>query len=259
MARNQVLKKSLLAGALTLSLGLTLQLGTASAEDLNGVQTTQEQTQQVQQTQPVQQQEPTQATPNTDPTGAEVVGELFNGVGVDAEASKTANSYMAPLANTANMIFAFILGITFIIMFVITALDLLYIGVPFIRGALYSGGQQQGGMGGMGGMGGQQQGSTKQFISDEAVAVVAGSQGGGGGGMGGGFGGGGFGGGGMGGGQPETKKNMLMSYAKKRIFFLVAFGVCAVLFSTTVFSDIGVKIGSWILTRLVGVEQGIPE
>ncbi|MNV40173.1 hypothetical protein D3C71_1317740 [compost metagenome] len=105
-------------------------------------------------------------------------------------------------------------------------------------------------------------------MSDEAVAAVSASQAstGGGGGFGGGFGGGGFGGGGFGGmggfggsggASAEKAPSAVKVYLKKRVVFLVVFGVCIVLFSTMVFTDIGLKLGLQILEKLTGLESGL--
>lgn len=218
-------------------------------------------------------------TGTTDGSGAEAVGSLFENVGVDSEAAQKANVYMHPIAEMINFVVAIILAAAFIGMALITALDLLYIAVPPVRSLLHpsggqaaSGGGMGGGMGGGfggGGMGGGQQSKPQRsFISDEAVAAVQPSGGGSSGGMGGGFGGGGFGGGGFGGGgfggggsqaEPKTGKSIIISYLKNRTIFLVLFGVCAVLLSTTIFTDIGIEIGNWALNRLLGVEASIPE
>lgn len=191
---------------------------------------------------------------------ADAVGSMFQGVGIDEEASAKANSYIYPIAQFANLVMALILSVTFIAMMVITVLDLLYIAVPPVRSMLYAGssGGSSGGMGfggsGFGGGGQQSSSSGKQWISDEAKAVVGdleGSSGGNSGGFGGGmgFGGSGFGGGGS---QPEkSKKSVITSYAKKRVVFLVVFGVVALLLTSTIFTDIGVNVGAWLMDKLL--------
>lgn len=282
--------------AVSLTLFLTVGLtGVAFAEGngLNGIgsqPTTQtQQTQTTQQASTTTQQTPTttQTTTTTQESGADVVGGLMKGVGVDGEASQRASTMMAPLAKSVNFLFATIMLFATLGMFLITALDLLYIAVPPVRGFLYQGGQQAqagGGMGmggmGMGGFGGgyggghfggmsggmsggmggggqqQQPNFLTRFISDEAVAAVSGMQGqqqqGGGMGM-------GMMGGGMQQQQPPKVKSVIFDYLKKRVFFLLMFGLCAVLLSTTIFTDLGVKAGSWILTRLLGMKQNFPQ
>lgn len=190
------------------------------------------------------------------------------------------------IANAAAFTSPYVRGINFVmgciyavfggLLGFITVLDLLYIAVPPIRKYLNTEQPQQGagGMGGfggmgmgmgmgMGGMGGAQTASTGlgRFVSDEAVAALAeagtAQQGGGGmGGMGGmgGFGMGGFGGmgmGGMGGAQATPKtKSVILVYMKKRAFALVCFFACIVLFTSTLFTDMGLYIGSWIVQTI---------
>jgi hypothetical protein len=226
--------------------------------------------------------------------GGATIGSIFDNIGVDAEAAKKASQYVGPASKFVNLCFAIILSIASLGLFLITALDLLYIAVPPLRNLLYPGGQEQGGSGGgmgmggmgmggmgmggmrggygggmgMGGMGmgggGQQQpqgNMISRWISDEAVAAVAHLQPQqSGGGMGMGMGMGGMGMGGMGGGAqaPAPMKSVLVEYLKKRAFFLIMFGVCAVLLSTTIFSDLGIKLGGWILNRLFGFETNFP-
>jgi hypothetical protein len=292
MISNVSRGKKAVVGVLTVIFSLTLVTGAYAEGGLNGIggqEPSTSQTQTTPQTQPVPQTAPqtTQQTATappstTSPTGesnSSVVGGLFNGIGVDGEASQKANAYMAPFAKMSNLLFALILLIASLGLFLITALDLLYISVPPLRNLLYQGGQSQGapsggmgmGMGGMGGfggggfggggfggggmMGGQQQQQpsfVSRFISDEAVAAVEGLQGssqpqGGMMGM-------------MGGQQQQPKmKSVILSYLKKRVFFLLAFGVCAVLLSTTIFTDLGVKLGGWMLTRLLGLKDNFPQ
>lgn len=83
---------------------------------------------------------------------------------------------------------------------------------------------------------------------------------GGGGFGGGGFGGGGFGGSGFGGGSsapqaPVKTKSLLLSYIKTKTKQAVLMGVCLVLFTCTAFTDLGLKIGFWIV-ELVGKMLG---
>lgn len=245
----------------------------SATANLNGIGAPQ-QAQEVQQTQ--QATTTSGATPGG--TSAQAVGQLFEEVGVNAEASEKASNIMRPVAYWANVIFSILLSFVFIALLVITGLDFLYIAVPISRRYLAPQDAQGGGMGGFGGgmggfgggmggmgMGGGQQSSSGsvlgQLISDEAKAAVAESQPqGGGGGMMGGMGMGGFGGGmGMGGGEPPKMKNVLMSYAKKRIIFFIMLGICSILLSTTLFTEIGVDIGTWVMNRLVGIQNSIPE
>lgn len=234
----------------------------------------------------------TQTDDNVD-TGT-IGGLLSNGIGVNSEAAEKASRIVSPAAKLINAGVATLLAAAALGIFAITALDLLYITLPPIRNLLYRGGQEQGGaamgggmMGGfggggfggygggygggfggggfgnrgMGGSGGSSGGSfISRWISDEAVAAVGVLNGGAqsSGGMGGMGGFGGFGGmGGMQQQEPPRMRSVLFDYMKKRVFFLVAFGLCAVLFSTTIFTDIGIKLGSIILEKLFGFESSL--
>lgn len=86
-----------------------------------------------------------------------------------------------------------------------------------------------------------------------------GSMGGGfGGPMGGGFGGpmggGGFG-GSMGGASQQLPKPKatLPIYLRKRVVFLVLFGVCLVVFTCTAFTDLGIKVGNFLIEAVSGL------
>lgn len=206
-------------------------------------------------------------------SNADAVGSLFDELGVDKEATERAKAFTSPVAYWVNIGFAVLLSFAFIAMFFITGLDLVYIAFPPIRKFLLPEQQQGGGggmmgMGGMGmggmGMGGGQQSSGSslgRWISDEALAAVQESQPqqGGGGGMMGGMMGMGMGGMGMGGGAQAKPKVLVISYFKKRVIFLVLFGICALLLSTTLFTDIGISLGTWVMNRLLGLNSSIPE
>ena len=123
-------------------------------------------------------------------------------------------------------------------------------GMPY--GMMGMGGM---GMGGMGGMGGAAQAqptlgaSIGRWISDDALAAVNESQNG----M---AAAGGMAGGAMGmqpGMAPATGKNVMFAYLKKRAFSLVMLGVCLVLFSCTVFTDLGITVGTKIIGLLTGI------
>ncbi len=172
-----------------------------------------------------------------------VIETLFDGVGVDKEAADTASMYMSPIVELVNLTVALILGVASLGMFFITGLDLLYIAVPPLRNLLNPSNSS----------------SIGRWISDEALAVVGaqnssqpqvivapqsdvmGMTG--------------YGAGMMRGIQrePDKPKVMIINYLKKRVYFLFMFGVCVVLLSTTIFTDLGMKLGSWILTRLSGI------
>lgn len=229
-------------------------------------------------------------TASNNRSNANAVGSMISGLGVDQKSANRAKAIVAPLARWANIGFAIVLAFTFIAMFLITALDLMYIAVPPIRNFLVPGGvspqgsdMSGGGMiggryggygggygGGSGMMGMQQQQQQQQrsalitqLISDEAKYAVAqvtsvkehstpmGTMGG-------------FGGGMMGGGMqqqpvPPSMKSVLADYMKKRIFFFIVFGICSVLFSVTIFTSIGIHLGDFLLAKLMGVNTRIPQ
>lgn len=162
-----------------------------------------------------------------------------------------ASEALTPLTNVIGNLMGGIIVITSALLFLITALDLLYITVPFLRGLLYKGGQQQQMGGGMYGRQAQSQGSTFQLISDEAVqcAVLLGNsqqqpQ---------------MGGGGMYGGmmqqqQPKDMptKSVILTYFKKRLIFMIIFAICIVTLTTSLFLGTGVNLALW-LTKLVNI------
>lgn len=185
---------------------------------------------------------------------ANAVGGLFQNTGITEESTSQASTFLEPLARGINIVCAFILGATSLGIFLVTALDLLYIAFPPVRNMLNP--QTQGG--GMGGYGGSQQSSAIRWISDEAIACAGGGASAGGGmgssmgGMGGGMGSP------MGGSQQGGAKSMIMSYLKKRTVFLVVFAISVILFTSTVFTDLGLKLGMLILSWITGMNSSIP-
>lgn len=188
---------------------------------------------------------------------------------VDDEDMAKANKMTNPITNFVGTLIGIIILLTDAFIFVTTAVDLMYIGVPFMRKYLAPGAEAQAGggamggmggmggmgmrggmMGGMGGMGGGAQASPRKLISDEALMAVqtagAGAQAGGGamGGMG--MGGMGMMGGmgGMGGGaqQQQSTGSVIGAYLKKRIFFLIVFAVATTLLMSSVFMDCGLNL-----------------
>lgn len=193
-----------------------------------------------------------------------------------------AGSMASPIVSALGTLSGFIVMITSAGIFVVTALDLCYIGLPFTRSILnpqMAGGAQGGGMpmggmgmgmrggmmGGMGAMGGgaqgvmPEQGLRRKWVSDEAVACVnlanmqnqqgAGSPMGGMGGMGG-MGMGGMGMGGMGGmgamggapAQPAHTKSIILEYLKKRMFFIIVFTIATVILMSSLLTDCGLNL-----------------
>lgn len=203
---------------------------------------------------------------------ADALGGMFAQAGPDAEDISKANKFIEPVSKILNMVMAVILGLTSLLMMLITVLDLLYMAFPPIRNHLDGGrmnmagqggrgsrgmgrGMNRGyGMGGMGmnsmgmnnmGMGGMDMGMPQQqpqqannmastlgrWVSDEAIAACMEAQA-------------------VGPGMPM--KSMIFSYMKKRALFLILFGVCVVLFTSTVFTDLGIRLGSWFLQLFLG-------
>lgn len=181
-----------------------------------------------------------------------------------------AGTMASPIVNALGTLSGFIIMVVSAAIFVVTALDLAYIGLPFLRQTLNpnyvagaQGGSPMGGMGmgmgmrggmGMGGMGmGGAQPATsgrRCWVSDEAIKCVqlasqgqaqGSPMGGGMGMMGGGMGMGGM---GMGGAQaqPTPTKSVIFEYLKKRIFFIIVFAVATVLLMSSIFTDCGLNL-----------------
>lgn len=219
---------------------------------LNGVTvTTEAPTQQVQPVQTGTQQTQGNSNSTTKPSSSnkervDAIGSMFDNVGVDNESMQKANTYLNPTARVLNTIMAIILGFTSLALFLISALDLLYIAFPPIRSLLnVQGGSTSSGIG-IGASAGGSQTSSFRWISDEAVAAVseAGS--------------GQSSGGWFNSDQKPKTKSVIVSYLKKRSFFLIVFAICCILFSTTVFTDLGIKVGTWLLGVITGASNSIP-
>ena len=215
------------------------------ASDLNGVDTeTQVST------------EPTQDKQTTveQDTTAKAVGDMFSEAGPKAEDIKEAQVFIQPFAKIMNFAMAVILGITALLMMAVSVLDLLYIAFPPVRdildGGSYGGQPQMGSPRGMGiesnpsmngrGMQGNEPGggfsSLGRWVSDEAIAACMEAK--------------------VGvaiGGMPTAPKIMIIGYLKKRAIFLSMFGVCVILFTSTVFTDLGIKLGMKILNFITGI------
>ena len=181
---------------------------------------------------------------------------------VTDENMKSAQRYANPITNLLGVATGFLVVVVSGAIFVVTALDLIYIALPFTRSLLNPQQSQGGGMGmsPMGGMGGaqpqQEYGLRRRWVSDEAVSCVSQcnpqTQGGGMGmspmgGMGmspmGGMGMSPMGGmGGMGGAQPQPTKSVITMYLKKRAFFLVIFAVATILLTSSIFTDCGINL-----------------
>lgn len=194
-------------------------------------------------------------------TIADGLADAFRGSAVTNKDIAEASRMTAPAVNLVRTVISIILALISVVIGFITVVDLLYLMCPPVRSFL-SGGQQQtsspmgGGMMGAGmgmgmgagmGMGGgmmspqQNGGGGTRIVSDEAIAALneCTAQQGGMNGM-------------MGGAKPKAKI-VILAYAKKRIFVLICFFACLVLFTSTVFTDIGLHLGQWIVNSLGGM------
>lgn len=153
-----------------------------------------------------------------------------------------ASHFANPLTSKIGTLSGIVLMLTMAGIFLVTAVDLIYIYIPPLRGLL-GGGQQQSSGGGMGmgmGMSSQSQSSGGwKLVSDDALQAVAsgGSQSSGGGmGM------------GMGmSSQPQSKKNVAFAYLKTRVISLTVFGICSVLLFSSLFTDFGMDVGGMVI------------
>ena len=178
---------------------------------------------------------------------------------VTDENMQKASKLAGPIASAIGTCSGFIIIVVSAGIFLVTALDLCYIGLPFTRNMLApqaaGGGAPMGGMGMGGMMGGMMGGAGAQaqprkWVSDEAIQAVAmaspqgGAMGGSpmmGGGMGMGMGamGGMMGGAGA---QPQATKSVILTYLKKRSFFIIVFTVCTILLMSSIFTDCGINL-----------------
>lgn len=147
-----------------------------------------------------------------------------------------------PITNIIGNIIGAIVLLTAAGIFLVTALDLVYIAMPFTRPLLTS---------------------KHQLVSDEALAAVGGASGGQqAGGMGspmgspmGGMGGMGSPmgspmGGGMGGQQKQSTKSVITTYFKKRVVFMVIFAVATVILTSSILTGVGINLAA-LLTEII--------
>lgn len=176
-----------------------------------------------------------------------------------AKAEKTA----APVVQIMGTIINVILVVVTIALTGITALDILYVTLPFTRGFLAPDSTNNGISDPTASP--SQGNSTRRWVSDEALQAVqegmggtsqdamAGYQGGGqyGSYMGGGYPGGGYQGGGYQGGQQKKGhrggKSIMFNYFKGRAFFYVVYAVTVILLFSNIFTNIGVDIAEVVM------------
>lgn len=226
---------------------------------------------------------------SSDSDGNAVSDYLTGYTPVTSENMQKANEFAGPVATAIGTVTGAVLVIVSAGIFLVTALDLAYIGIPFLRkylnpdyemqtqagGApMMSGGygMRGGMMGGMMGGGMQQQSQSTgrhRLVSDEAVLAVSlaqpQQQAGNpamGGGMMGGMGMGGMMGGGMQ--QPQQQqvstKSVAFTYLKKRMFFVIIFTVCTIILTSSILTDCGINLAELlgkIIAKLNGSISGI--
>lgn len=167
---------------------------------------------------------------------------------------------LSPVMNFIGYLIGGIMVLTTGGIFAITALDLLYIGIPPLRGLLYKGanggttGGYSGGYGGYGqgayganNMSGGNSAGGFQLISDEAVQCAQMVDGGGqaqhmGMGM-------------ANQNQQNGAKSVITTYLKKRMIFMVVFAICSVVLLSSVLMGTGINIGNFIMRVLVTVNN----
>lgn len=218
--------------------------------------------------------------------GGSISDYLHGYTPVTGENMEQASQVASPIVAVIGTASGFIVMIVSAAIFLVTALDLMYIGLPFTRsllnpqyGMAAGGGGMMGGMPGMGGPmmggpmgmrggmmggapggGGGEYGLRRKWVSDEAVYCVQtyamGASQPAMGGMGGMPGMGGMGMGGMGGApQQMPMKSVILEYLKKRAFFLIVFAIAAVILMSSVFTDCGLNLAE-LLTKVVNGVSG---
>lgn len=181
---------------------------------------------------------------------------------VNNEQMANAGKIASPITNFFGNVTGVIAILTVAAVGLITALDIAYIAIPPLRSILNPqaqatqgspmGGMGLGGVGMVGGQSAQQapeHGLRRRWVSDEAVQALTQASGQSAqasspmGGMGLGIGGVGY--GGMNGGQqtqPVSTKSVISTYLKKRVCFLILFGVCMTLLLSSLFTDSGINL-----------------
>lgn len=198
-----------------------------------------------------------------DDVGGSDVNSSDNGLGsfikgfrpMTEEHLQTANAKISPLSNMLGYIIGGIVAFISIAIFVMTALDLLYISFPPIRNLLFVDGQQSNM---------PQQQSTherRQWISDEAAqcaALMGNNQNSNAITNNGGY--GGYGGYGQQQQQPQNVNTQMVLgiYFKKRVFFMVLLAICLVVLLSSIFLGTGVNLAQWLMTIIEQVNGYIP-
>lgn len=199
---------------------------------------------------------------NNDDSG---ITDYLNGYNpVDKDSMNRAQNVVSPLAGVIKTVISVILVALPVILFLVSAVDMVYLTVPFSRSLLCPGGQESmssmsGGMGGYGagygggygsGMGAQMTGSSgRKFISDDAEQALQEAQAASAGaanssmGMQAGY-------GGMQEAKPAKTKSPLMIYMKKRVWMYVVFGLSLILLFSNVWLQWGAGLANWIVSLI---------
>lgn len=201
--------------------------------------------------------------------------DILKNSGISKDSMARGSEIASPLVNLIGYVVGAIVAITATAIFLITALDLLYIAFPPVRGLLYQGGTDgvgqmtggrmggmYGGFGGAGAMGGYGGGSMpqsqsgilgkKQWVSDEAISAVAL----------------------LGGSAPAagvdafggtqmntqaaSKKSVIASYFAKRAVFMVLFAIATVVLTSSILIGTGLNLAEWIMSLIVSANNYIP-
>lgn len=159
-----------------------------------------------------------------------LIDYINNQQGITANNLNKANQTLSPLKSLIGNITGGILVLVFICVFAMTALDLLYITVPPLRGIMYKG--DQGGQ-----MGGQLAPThSLQLISDEAkycvMTLSGGNQQG------------------MNTPMGMPMKSVIGEYFKKRVIFMILLAVSAIVLTSSVLLGTGVNLAKYFLKIL---------
>lgn len=177
----------------------------------------------------------------------EVGNWISNQRGMTGDQLNEASENLSFVTNFIGYVVGGIVILIFAGLFLITALDLLYITFPLVRNLLYKAGTD--GTGAYTRAGGAAGGTNKptQWVSDEAVqcaALMGGSAqaANGAGGM---YGGGMY--GGMQGQaqQQQSTKSVIGTYFRKRIFFMILLVLCVIILTSSALLGTGVNLALW--------------
>lgn len=167
---------------------------------------------------------------------AKAVGEIFKQGSLTQESVEKSKKWVEPIAKVVNLLIATLVALLTVGIVCVSVLDLIYIQLPFVRGYMAS--QQTTSSTSMpSNMPGamppnapvQSSSTTRQSVSDEAIAALQESQPQQTVGM---------------GQQPQQQqgkpggKNALIAYAKKCSFALIMLGICIVIFACTDLTDL---------------------